>query len=145
MSRRRGRRGRASRHLDHLDDLDILCDARCPCAPTQSCLSNMTDHDTQAHTILLIEDDPDVRTAVERVLGGAGFSVQSAADGQSGLQAALSRRPELVLVDVGLPDRGGVSVTRELREKGFRSPILMLTARGTVSDKVSGLDAGADD
>ena len=50
--------------------------------------------------------------------------------GGSGLQAALSRRPELVLVDVGLPDRDGVSVTRELREKGFRSPILMLTARG---------------
>jgi two-component system response regulator MprA len=71
--------------------------------------------------------------------------VHSAPDGQSGLRLALAERPELVLVDVGLPDRDGVSVTRELREKGFRSPILMLTARGSVSDKVSGLEAGADD
>jgi DNA-binding response OmpR family regulator len=105
----------------------------------------MTDIDSQAHSILLIEDDPDVRSAVERVLGTAGYAVQSARDGQSGLELALSQRPELVLVDVGLPDRDGVSVTRELRDKGFRSPILMLTARGTVSDKVSGLEAGADD
>jgi DNA-binding response OmpR family regulator len=95
--------------------------------------------------VLLIEDDPDVSSAVERVLGSAGYSVHSARDGQSGLRLALAERPELVLVDVGLPDRDGVSVTRELREKGFRSPILMLTARGSVSDKVSGLEAGADD
>ena len=105
----------------------------------------MTDVDARAHTVLLIEDDPDVRAAVERVLTTAGYTVQTASDGQNGLRTALSRRPELVLVDVGLPDRDGVSVTRELREKGFRSPILMLTARGTVSDKVSGLEAGADD
>ena len=105
----------------------------------------MSDTETQPRTILLIEDDPDVRSAVERVLGGAGFSVQSASDGEGGLRLALSQRPELVLVDVGLPDRDGVSVTRELRERGFRSPILMLTARGTVPDKVSGLEAGADD
>lgn len=104
----------------------------------------MMDTETP-RSILLIEDDSDVRSAVERVLGGAGYLVQSASDGQSGLALALSQRPELVLVDVGLPDRDGVSVTRELREKGFRSPILMLTARGTVSDKVSGLEAGADD
>ena len=99
----------------------------------------MSDTDAHTRTILLIEDDPDVRSAVERVLGGAGFSVESASDGEGGLRLALSQRPELVLVDVGLPDRDGVSVTRELRERGFRSPILMLTARGTVSDKVSGL------
>ena len=105
----------------------------------------MTDVDTHARTVLLIEDDPDVRSAVERVLATAGYTVQTASDGQSGLRLALSSRPEVLLVDVGLPDRDGVSVTRELREKGFRSPILMLTARGTVSDKVSGLEAGADD
>ncbi|HZO20444.1 MAG TPA: response regulator transcription factor [Gemmatimonadaceae bacterium] len=105
----------------------------------------MTETASQTQNILLIEDDADVRSAVERVLGGAGFAVRSARDGESGLRLALAQRPELVLVDVGLPDRDGVSVTRELREKGFRSPILMLTARGTVSDKVSGLEAGADD
>jgi DNA-binding response OmpR family regulator len=105
----------------------------------------MTDLDTQTRTILLVEDDPDVQSAVERVLSGAGYAVQSAPDGASGLELALSHRPDLVLVDVGLPDRDGVSVTRELRERGFRSPILMLTARGTVSDKVTGLEAGADD
>jgi DNA-binding response OmpR family regulator len=105
----------------------------------------MTDVAAGTHTVLLIEDDPDVRAAVERVLANAGYTVQTASDGQSGLRLALSVRPEVLLVDVGLPDRDGVSVTRELREKGFRSPILMLTARGTVSDKVSGLEAGADD
>lgn len=105
----------------------------------------MTDVDARTHSVLLIEDDPDVRAAVERVLATAGYAVQTASDGQSGLRLALSVRPEVLLVDVGLPDRDGVSVTRELREKGFRSPILMLTARGTVSDKVSGLEAGADD
>ena len=105
----------------------------------------MTDIDARTHTVLLIDDDPDVRAAVERVLATAGYTVQTASDGQNGLRLAFSWRPELVLVDVGLPDRDGVSVTRELREKGFRSPILMLTARGTVSDKVSGLEAGADD
>jgi DNA-binding response OmpR family regulator len=101
--------------------------------------------ETTDQTILLIEDDPDVRSVVERVLGASHFVVQSAGDGGSGLDWALKNRPDLVLVDVGLPDRDGVSVTRELREKGFRSPILMLTAKGTVSDRVSGLDAGADD
>jgi DNA-binding response OmpR family regulator len=105
----------------------------------------MTDVDARTHSVLLIEDDPEVRSAVERVLANAGYAVQTASDGQNGLRLALSVRPEVVLVDVGLPDRDGVSVTRELREKGFRSPILMLTARGTVSDKVSGLEAGADD
>ena len=105
----------------------------------------MADVDARAHTVLLIEDDPDVRSAVERVLATAGYVVQTASDGHNGLRLALSSRPEVVLVDVGLPDRDGVSVTRELRDKGFRSPILMLTARGTVSDKVSGLEAGADD
>lgn len=105
----------------------------------------MVESETHAPTVLLIEDDPDVRSVVERVLGASQYTVQSAEDGGSGLRLALSNRPDLVLVDVGLPDRDGVSVTRELREKGFRSPILMLTARGTVSDRVSGLDAGADD
>ena len=105
----------------------------------------MTDVDARARTVLLIDDDPDVRAAVERVLATAGYTVQTASDGQNGLRLAFAWRPELVLVDVGLPDRDGFSVTRELREKGFRSPILMLTARGTVSDKVSGLEAGADD
>lgn len=105
----------------------------------------MVETEPRVHNVLLIEDDPDVSSAVERVLGSAGYAVQSASDGQSGLALALSQHPELVLVDVGLPDRDGVSVTRELREKGFRSPILMLTARGSVSDKVSGLEAGADD
>jgi DNA-binding response OmpR family regulator len=105
----------------------------------------MTELEAQTHNVLVIEDDADVRSAVERVLNGVGYTVESASNGQSGLELALSHRPELVLVDVGLPDRDGVSVTRELRERGFRSPILMLTARGAVSDKVSGLEAGADD
>jgi DNA-binding response OmpR family regulator len=61
------------------------------------------------------------------------------------LDAALDHGPDLVILDVGLPKRNGLSVARELRRRGFRAPVLMLTARDTVPDKVSGLDAGADD
>ncbi len=66
-------------------------------------------------------------------------------DGETGLQLALDRRPDLVILDIGLPKLDGYDVARELRARGFTNPVLMLTARGTISDKVEGFDAGADD
>jgi two-component system copper resistance phosphate regulon response regulator CusR len=96
-------------------------------------------------TVLIVEDDRDMVSVLERMLAAEGFTVWTAPDGPSGLMLALQMQPDLVIIDVGLPQRDGVAVTRELRERGFRAPMLMLTARSSVPDRVSGLDAGADD
>jgi two-component system response regulator MprA len=100
---------------------------------------------TAAQTVLVIEDNPDVLSLIQRMLTANGFTVVSASDGDTGLAEALDREPDLVILDVGLPRRSGFEVAREMRLRGFRAPVLMLTARDTVSDKVTGLDAGADD
>lgn len=96
-------------------------------------------------TILLIEDDPTIRLATEFSLTKHGYAVSSCDDGQSGCEAALSIKPDLVLLDVMLPGMNGFEVARTLRRDGFNSPILMLTALDSDEDKVKGLDAGADD
>ena len=96
-------------------------------------------------TILVVEDSRDVLALIERMLTSNGFAVQRAYDGESGLAMALDVDPDLVILDIGLPKRSGLDVAAELRKRAFRAPVLMLTARDTVSDKVTGLDAGADD
>ena len=96
-------------------------------------------------TILVVEDSPEVQEVLRRVLGSAGFEVHVASDGDEGIGKALDLKPDLLVLDVGLPKRSGFEVAEELRRRGFRSPVLMLTARDTVTDKVTGLDAGADD
>lgn len=96
-------------------------------------------------TVLVVEDSPEVQEVLRRVLGSAGFAVHVARDGEEGLGKALDLKPDLLVLDVGLPKRSGFEVAEELRRRGFRSPMLMLTARDTVTDKVTGLDAGADD
>jgi len=107
--------------------------------------ATMTRTATAAPTVLVIEDDTDLLSVLKKLLVSAGYSVASEQDGDAGLSTALGSSPDLVLLDVGLPDRSGYEVARELRARGFQSPVLMLTARSSVSDKVSGLDAGADD
>ena len=96
-------------------------------------------------TILAIEDEPQLLALLERLLGTHGFTVRCASDGTTGLHLALDLHPDVIILDVGLPDRSGLEVAAELRRRAVRAPILMLTARDTVDDKVSGLDAGADD
>jgi DNA-binding response OmpR family regulator len=96
-------------------------------------------------SVLVIEDRDEVRALIERALTGQGYRVHTAPDGESGLHAALDLAPELVILDVGLPKQSGFDVTRELRRRGFRAPVLMLTAYNSVDDKVTGFDAGADD
>ena len=96
-------------------------------------------------TILVVEDSRDVLALIERMLTSNGFSVQRAYDGESAIAVALDTEPNLVILDIGLPKRSGLDVASELRKRGFRAPVLMLTARDTVSDKITGLDAGADD
>src|SRR5918911_2576547 len=99
----------------------------------------------RAATILLVEDNADVLAALERMLAAHGYAVRSARDGEEGLAMALDLQPDLVVLDIGLPKRSGLQVAAELRQRAVRTPVLMLTARGSISDRVSGLDAGADD
>lgn len=96
-------------------------------------------------SVLIVEDDEYLASVLSRILINAGFRVLTATDGESGLTMALDAQPDLVILDVGLPRRDGVNLTRTLRARGFGAPMLMLTARAAVSDRVSGLDAGADD
>ena len=96
-------------------------------------------------TILVVDDSPELLQVLQLVLGRAGYVVETAADGTAGFHRALDLEPDLLILDIGLPGLDGLSVAAELRRRGFRPPILMLTGRGTVPDRVTGLDAGADD
>jgi two-component system, OmpR family, response regulator MprA len=95
--------------------------------------------------ILVVDDEPAVRVALERALRLDGYQVELAADGGAALDALSVSPPDVVLLDVLMPRLDGISVCRRMREAGYRVPVLMLTARDTVSDRVAGLDAGADD
>jgi two-component system response regulator MprA len=95
--------------------------------------------------ILVIEDDDAVRGAIRRALLLSGYEVLEAQNGQNGLLRAQSDVPDAIVLDLGLPDIDGVQVCRTLRSAGNRTPILMLTARAAIEDRVDGLDAGADD
>lgn len=95
-------------------------------------------------TILVVEDDPGIRTALIRSLTDRGHAVTSSQTGLGGLQQAIDDRPDLVILDLGLPKLDGVEVCRKLRAAGD-VPILILTARTDTGDRVEGLDAGADD
>ncbi|MDQ2765946.1 MAG: response regulator transcription factor [Gemmatimonadota bacterium] len=96
-------------------------------------------------SVLVVEDDPDLLAVLPRILTGAGYVVRTASDGEDGLSKVLDDAPALAILDVGLPKLSGYELARELRSRGYQFPVLMLTARVTVDDKVSGLDAGADD
>mgnify|MGYP001825107560 FL=1 len=95
--------------------------------------------------LLVAEDDRGVRNALERSLRLEGYDVAVADDGARALELGAERPPDLYLLDVQMPFVDGLSVCRTLRQRGDRTPILVLTARHEVSDRVAGLDAGADD
>ena len=94
--------------------------------------------------ILVIEDDASIRRFLRGALEHEGFLVEEATDGASGVASAMRARPELIVLDLGLPDRDGVEVTRDVR-RWSTVPILILSARATEDDKIDALDAGADD
>ena len=98
-----------------------------------------------AKRILLVEDEPGLVLTLSDRLTKEGYSVDTAADGNLGLERASTESFDLILLDVMLPGKNGFDVCRDLRQKGFSTPILMLTARGQVPDKVVGLKLGADD
>ena len=98
-----------------------------------------------AATILIAEDDRRVRDSLGRYLRLEGYDVVAVADGAAALAAHDAHRPDLLVLDVSMPNADGLSVCRMLRQKGCDTQILMLTARHEVDDRVAGLDAGADD
>jgi two-component system response regulator MprA len=95
--------------------------------------------------VLVVDDDPPLQRMLARSLSAEGFAVTVAADGAAALLAAERAAPDVIVLDLGLPALDGLSVCRRLRAKGLPTPILMLTARDAVSDRVAGLEAGADD
>ncbi|HVL91338.1 MAG TPA: response regulator transcription factor [Actinomycetota bacterium] len=95
--------------------------------------------------ILVVDDDRKLRDMLRRALEGAGFEVETAEDGGRALAAVSAHAPDLMVLDVLMPGVDGLGVARRLRERGDTTPILMLTARDSISDRVKGLDAGADD
>jgi two-component system, OmpR family, response regulator MprA len=95
--------------------------------------------------VLIVEDEPAVRDAVDRALRGASHKADLAKDGPTGLQMATTTPYDAIVLDLGLPGLDGIEVCRRLRAAGNHVPVLMLTARAAVKDRVEGLDAGADD
>jgi two-component system response regulator MprA len=95
--------------------------------------------------VLVVDDDRGLRDVLRRALSLSGYEVELAESGTGALTAVSSAVPDAMVLDIGLPDIDGLEVTRQLRRDGNRLPVLMLTARDAVSDRIDGLDAGADD
>ena len=95
--------------------------------------------------ILIIEDEAPMRTALADLLAAEGSRALTAADGASGLERARAEKPDLILLDVMMPKLDGFAVCAELRRLAIAMPVLLLTAKGQIEDRVNGLDAGADD
>ena len=98
-----------------------------------------------ATSLLVIEDDDNISTAIQEYFSRSGYLVTTAADGVAGVEAAVKARPDVVVLDLMLPKMDGLAVCKELRLKNPQMPIVMLTAKDDVVDKVLGLEMGADD
>ena len=112
---------------------------------TKTAVSTRTFARTDRVRVLVVEDEPGVAAFVERGLREAGFSVDIAVDGEQGCRIAAAESYDLIVLDLMLPKRDGFSVLRELRSRGLTIPVICLTARDAVDDRVKGLDLGADD
>ena len=112
---------------------------------TRNVLTDRSPSDETSPNILLIEDEPGlVLTLVDR-LKSEGYTVETVSDGNDAVPRATSEAFDLIILDLMLPHRSGFDICRDLRQQGLQTPILMLTARGQVTDKVVGLKLGADD
>jgi two-component system response regulator MprA len=95
--------------------------------------------------VLLVDDDASIRRMLERTLAAEGYAVAAVGDGGAAMAAVERSVPDAIVLDVAMPGLDGLSVTRRLRSKGLAVPILLLTARDALEERVAGLDAGADD
>jgi len=95
--------------------------------------------------VLIVEDDPELRLGLRDNLEAEGFDVLTATNGEAGLDDAIRSRPDVIVLDITLPRLNGFDLCRAIRGRGLRTPILMLTARSQESDKILGLELGADD
>jgi DNA-binding response OmpR family regulator len=95
--------------------------------------------------ILVVDDEPHITDVVSAYLAREGHAIESAADGDAAFELARATRPDLIILDVGLPGRSGFDVLRDLRSEGVESRVIMLTARDDLIDRVAGLELGADD
>lgn len=101
--------------------------------------------DRDPQRILIVDDEPAVREALQRSLAFEGYETEVAVDGADALEKATVCKPDLIVLDIQMPRMDGMTAARRIRGAGDTTPILMLTARDTVGDRVTGLDAGADD
>jgi DNA-binding response OmpR family regulator len=106
---------------------------------------NQIDRDQDMHRILVVDDDPAVTSVLRRGLSYEGFVVDTASSGKEGLTIARDRPPDMVVLDIMMPDLDGLEVLRRIRSADPRLPVLMLTAKDAPSDQVEGLKSGADD
>ncbi len=95
--------------------------------------------------LLLVEDDPDIQSFLKHSLAEAGYQVDIAGNGRTAEQLAIDGNPEVLIVDLGLPDGDGISLILRLRQLGVGAPVLILSARRSVDDRVRGLEQGGDD
>jgi two-component system response regulator QseB len=98
-----------------------------------------------AARILIVEDDQELRTMLQRILSDEAYRVDAVADGQAGLHRSLVDRYDALIIDRGLPAIDGLDLTRRIRDQGVTTPVMLLTAYGSIADRVAGLDAGAED
>ena len=106
---------------------------------------SLTGLRARGETILIVEDDRSLREGLAMNFQVRGFRVLTAADGEEGLRLAFNSRPDLIILDLMLPGMSGLDILAELRERGERVPVLILSARGTIDNKIEGLQTGADD
>lgn len=95
--------------------------------------------------ILIVEDELHLAEALSQILKKQNYSVDMVHDGRSGLDYALSEIYDLLLLDIMMPEMDGISVLKEIRKEGLSTPVILLTAKGEIDDKITGLDYGADD
>jgi DNA-binding response OmpR family regulator len=100
---------------------------------------------TEKFVIAIVDDDVNVRTSLSLNLELEGYKVVECEDGEKAFEGITKEKPDIILLDLMMPKKGGLEVCRELRKAGIATPVIMLTARDTISDKVLGLDMGADD